>query len=141
MVVAGWPEEEAEARVALLVGRECRPEVQVRPIHQPEVKVKTRVRRSRRKADRYDRKVVEQRGSFTKGDFELLLRHYGQCLRCGRDDVILVPDHIVPLFRGGQHAWDNIQPLCHVCNIWKGQKMIDYRVGRRRLENPSADVV
>jgi 5-methylcytosine-specific restriction endonuclease McrA len=48
-------------------------------------------------------------------------------LCCGRPDVKLTQDHVVPLARGGSNLIDNIQPLCASCNSSKGTQTIDYR--------------
>lgn len=105
MVASGWPEAEATARVDDLVGH-----------IPPAVKLV-----------RFDRRAAENAGSFTDGEWQAIVRLYGRCLRCDRSDVPLVPDHIVSLFNGGSHFASNIQPLCGPCNLWKGQRAIDYR--------------
>ncbi len=65
---------------------------------------------------------------FTADDWEQMKSAYGgRCLCCGRDDVDLSVDHIVPVAKGGEHHWDNIQPLCMDCNRKKGTKSADYR--------------
>lgn len=67
-------------------------------------------------------------GSYTVAEWKSLLDHYGnRCLCCGRNDVRLAADHIVPVVRGGSSSIDNIQPLCNSCNSRKGTKTIDYR--------------
>ncbi len=67
-------------------------------------------------------------GRFTGSEWEQLKADYGnRCLCCGRDDVKLVADHVIPLARGGSDAIDNIQPLCFSCNSKKHTKTIDYR--------------
>jgi 5-methylcytosine-specific restriction endonuclease McrA len=56
------------------------------------------------------------------------VKHYGgRCLCCGRNDVTLTVDHIVPLVMGGSNDISNIQPLCRSCNCSKQAKNIDYR--------------
>jgi 5-methylcytosine-specific restriction endonuclease McrA len=45
------------------------------------------------------------------------------CALCGAAGVSLVPDHIVPLARGGTNDADNIQILCEPCNLRKGSHM------------------
>ncbi len=52
--------------------------------------------------------------------------HGDMCLLCGKSDG-LVPDHVIPLSRGGRHELYNIQPLCHLCNFRKAMRIIDYR--------------
>lgn len=66
-------------------------------------------------------------GGWTPQEWLVLLARYGgTCLACGVSER-LVPDHVQPLYRGGRHSIDNIQPLCYRCNLRKGIKTIDYR--------------
>lgn len=70
-------------------------------------------------------------GNFTPEQFIELCAHYGNCcLKCGRSDLALTPDHIVPLSRGGSNHISNIQPMCLIDNLKKGTKIIDYRPDR-----------
>lgn len=67
-------------------------------------------------------------GSYTQAQFRELCERYGNCcLRCGRTDVKLTPDHVVPISKGGSNTIDNLQPLCMECNNWKRTQTIDYR--------------
>lgn len=67
-------------------------------------------------------------GSFTGEEFRQLCETYeNKCLCCGRNDVKLTADHVMPLSKGGSNAITNIQPLCGSCNSSKGTKIIDYR--------------
>lgn len=67
-------------------------------------------------------------GKITKKQWEDLCNKYGnRCLCCGRDDLKLTIDHVVPVKLGGRNVIDNIQPLCGSCNSRKGAKHIDYR--------------
>lgn len=79
---------------------------------------------------RWLRKFVAQ-GSFTPSQFKALCRQYGNvCLRCSKKRI-LVPDHVIPLARGGKNDITNIQPLCRMCNGMKGTDSTDYRKKRR----------
>lgn len=72
-------------------------------------------------------------GSYTAAEWKALLKRYGnQCLCCGRTDVRLTADHIIPVSQGGTSNIDNIQPLCASCNSRKHDKVIDYRPAEGR---------
>ncbi len=67
-------------------------------------------------------------GSYTAAEFKSMCHHYGnKCLRCGRSDVKLTADHVLPVSKGGNSNIENIQPLCLSCNIIKHDRHIDYR--------------
>lgn len=73
------------------------------------------------------------KGKFTLDEWLALKRAYEYtCLACRRQEpeIKLVPDHVVPIARGGANDIDNIQPLCEICNKRKNAKTIDYRDGR-----------
>ena len=67
------------------------------------------------------------KGSFTKAQFQALCTDYGNACLCCRAKVRLVPDHVVPLCKGGSNDITNIQPLCQRCNSLKGSNTTDYR--------------
>ncbi len=99
-------------------------------------KVYESIRRYRRKnpeatiAIKHRRRTKKTRagGSYTASEWNALLRHYdNKCLCCGRGDVKLTADHIIPISKGGTSNIDNIQPLCFSCNSSKCDKTIDYR--------------
>lgn len=80
---------------------------------------RTRNRRARRN-------YIE--GKITRTEWkELLVKYNNKCLCCGRNDVKLELDHVVPLALGGKHNIHNAQPLCRTCNAKKYIKIIDYR--------------
>lgn len=80
--------------------------------------------------NRYRTRKTQAGGSYTSAEFKDLCHHYGsKCLCCGRDDVILFADHVIPVAQGGSSNIDNIQPLCQPCNSRKSSKTIDYRPG------------
>ena len=53
---------------------------------------------------------------------EVFIRDNFTCQYCGRRDVELTIDHVVPRSRGGGHSWDNLVSACKVCNHRKGGK-------------------
>lgn len=67
-------------------------------------------------------------GKVTVLEWEEIKDKYGnKCLRCGRSEVKLTMDHVIPIAVGGSNTADNIQPLCGSCNSKKNTKIEDYR--------------
>jgi 5-methylcytosine-specific restriction endonuclease McrA len=95
--------------------------------------------KKREKDHRRRARINGSGGTYTAEQFKAL---GNVCLCCRRTEpelaalgLMLVPDHIMPLSKGGSNNIDNIQPLCHGgqkgnkggCNQRKGTKYIDYR--------------
>jgi hypothetical protein len=103
--------------------------------HPENKRTRTRIRRAAKK---------ESTGHFTDREWQMLKRSLGsRCVGCWRREaelavlgLILVPDHIVPLSKGGLNDITNIQPLCHGrnrgtrggCNQTKGGRYLDFLV-------------
>jgi 5-methylcytosine-specific restriction endonuclease McrA len=90
------------------------------------------VKRNPEKATAFYHKYRTERtkagGTYTATEWKALVKRYGgKCLCCGRDDVKLTADHVVPVSKGGTSNIDNLQPLCQTCNSKKRDKIIDYR--------------
>lgn len=34
-------------------------------------------------------------------------------------------EHLVPISAGGTHTWDNVAPAHYICNMTKGNKLLD----------------
>lgn len=67
-------------------------------------------------------------GSYSPDEWlRLCAKYENRCLCCGRTDVKLTADHVIPVSAGGTSDIDNIQPLCMFCNQSKGSTTIDYR--------------
>lgn len=67
-------------------------------------------------------------GHFTQKQFSELCNYYNnRCLCCGRGDVKLSADHVIPLGPPYSDEISNIQPLCLTCNQKKGVATTDYR--------------
>lgn len=80
------------------------------------------------KEDLRRKRTLMSEGDLTKSEWQSILDKYGRrCLCCGRSDVEITMDHIVPLEIGGPHTAENVQPLCRSCNSSKKQKTTDYR--------------
>jgi 5-methylcytosine-specific restriction endonuclease McrA len=66
-------------------------------------------------------------GSYTTEEWQALRKKYMfQCVCCLRRRK-LVPDHVIPIAKGGTSNIDNIQPLCQPCNSRKATRSTDYR--------------
>lgn len=59
------------------------------------------------------------RGTHTPAEWVSLCSRIGCCVGCGRSDVPLTKDHIIPISRGGCDCVYNLQPLCAPCNSSK----------------------
>ena len=62
-------------------------------------------------------------GRFSKAEWAAILAAYNHtCPGCGKTDVKLTVDHVLPVSRGGTSNADNLQPLCLSCNSRKGHR-------------------
>lgn len=57
--------------------------------------------------------------------FSVWERECGRCWMCGKDVVLAAMhvDHIIPLSRGGPHAYANVGCACRLCNSAKRNKL------------------
>ncbi len=60
--------------------------------------------------------------------FAIYKRDGNRCRKCGisRNYAQLEIDHIVPVSKGGKSTYDNLQTLCHKCNLEKGNTTKKY---------------
>lgn len=74
------------------------------------------------------RRYRENSGIITEEEWKKLCEKYkNSCLCCGRSDVKMTLDHVIPLKLGGKNVIENAQPLCKSCNCKKNARHIDYR--------------
>lgn len=68
-------------------------------------------------------------GYFTPEQWQILCEFADyKCMKCGKGNCHLSPDHIQPASRGGSTWITNIQPLCPRCNMAKSNiYTTDYR--------------
>lgn len=52
----------------------------------------------------------------------ILRRDKHKCGYCGRSDLQLTIDHIIPKARGGEDSWENLVSACLKCNNKKGDR-------------------
>jgi 5-methylcytosine-specific restriction endonuclease McrA len=52
----------------------------------------------------------------------ILRRDGHRCQFCGRSDLPLTVDHVVPVSRGGEDTWENLVCACVACNNKKGDR-------------------
>ncbi len=65
-------------------------------------------------------KVPFQRVVLTRKN--VLRRDSFKCVYCGRSDLPLTIDHVLPKARGGGDSWENLVCACTVCNNKKGDR-------------------
>ena len=76
----------------------------------------------------YRARLANAEGRFTLKQFRELCKKYKYtCICCGKTEDqlfdiqrMLVPDHVVPISKGGSNFIDNIQPLCHAIKGGRG---------------------
>lgn len=68
---------------------------------------------------------VERGRVSNKLRFKVYARDNYRCVKCGRETNDLEVDHIIPVSKGGKSTLDNLQTLCHKCNVSKSN-FIDY---------------
>jgi 5-methylcytosine-specific restriction endonuclease McrA len=56
---------------------------------------------------------------------EIFRRDNYTCQYCGRHDIPLTVDHVIPRHMGGQHNWTNLVAACSACNHRKGGRKVD----------------
>lgn len=62
----------------------------------------------------------------------------GDCPTCGKKDIRLTRDHIIPKSKGGSNELSNIQWICRECNFDKGNSLFWIApVDRERNNNES----
>jgi 5-methylcytosine-specific restriction endonuclease McrA len=52
----------------------------------------------------------------------ILRRDSYKCAYCGRSDIPLTIDHIIPKAKGGTDSWENLICACTICNNKKGDR-------------------
>ncbi len=52
----------------------------------------------------------------------ILRRDSNRCQYCGRGDLPLTVDHVIPKTRGGEETWENLVCACMKCNNKKGDR-------------------
>jgi 5-methylcytosine-specific restriction endonuclease McrA len=52
----------------------------------------------------------------------ILRRDGHRCQYCGRGDIGLTLDHVMPMSRGGEETWENLVCACVKCNNTKGDR-------------------
>ncbi|WP_205664683.1 RNA-guided endonuclease IscB [Ammonifex thiophilus] len=76
---------------------------------------------------------------------EYLLEKYGRrCAYCGKEDVPLEVDHVVPKSRGGTDRVSNLTLACRECNRAKGNRLLqewleDLKKSRRAVDRKRAE--
>lgn len=86
---------------------------------------------------RLERMVRRPRPKVKLNKQEIFRRDGHTCQYCGRKDVELTLDHILPRRLGGRHSWDNLITACRACNHHKGGRVL-VEAGMQLLSQPHA---
>ncbi len=77
---------------------------------------------------------VERARVSNKMRFAVYQRDNNRCRKCGSRYNLEV-DHIYPIAKGGKSIFDNMQTLCHNCNVEKGSKVEEGAIPPRRRDH------
>ena len=68
----------------------------------------------------YARYRAQKRGlksTLTEKEWQILLKKFNySCAYCGKTNIKLVQEHVIPVSQGGEYTRDNIVPSCDACN-------------------------
>lgn len=97
---------------------------------------KVKYRRAISEAHRANRDSgKETEGFHTEKDWqELLIIFHGGCAYCGRSDVAMTRDHVIPVSRGGTDVISNILPACKSCNSSKSNIDLEVFLTRKGFQ-------
>lgn len=88
------------------------------------VRLKHKVNKKHNKSFRVSRHGIFSRDNYT-------------CQYCGKKNVQLTLDHVIPRYLGGAHSWDNLVACCSSCNNKKGWKTLE-QSGMKLLSKPKS---
>lgn len=82
--------------------------------------------------------LARAKGRHTQAQWDAILAEVaGICVRCGTHHDRLYKGHIVPLFKGGSDAADNLQPLCRFCVAGAANDGINWLAYWRETQTPA----
>ena len=118
-----------QVRILNILKRKYRLKYQLRETQKNELVFKplgqTQLERSPRPSQETKIKHRTKRQVGDRLRFKVMRRDYFKCIYCGRapatdPEIKLHMDHIIPWSKGGETTFENLQTLCSVCNIGKG---------------------
>lgn len=98
-----------------------------------QARINSRKYRDRLTSQRHKRRAIIRglNEHYTAKEWRDLKEKYGKCLSCGKKEpeILLTPDHVIPIINKGSNTIENIQPLCRTCNFKKNKHHeTDYRL-------------
>lgn len=65
-------------------------------------------------------RFAQVKRTLTTREWAIIVNNYdGRCAYCGRGEVKMTMDHIIPISKGGEHTANNVVPACKPCNSRK----------------------
>ena len=66
--------------------------------------------------------IKHRRISLTRKN--IFKRDKNKCQYCGKTDIVLTIDHVIPKNKGGGDTWENLVSACKTCNLNKGNTLL-----------------
>ena len=66
--------------------------------------------------------IKHRRISLTRKN--IFKRDKNKCQYCGKTNILLTIDHVIPKNKGGDDTWENLVSACKTCNLNKGNTLL-----------------
>ena len=87
-----------------------------------------------RAARKRKRRMAAADNDLAPAEWAAIQAAWGGCAYCGKADVAMQKDCVLPLSRGGRYTHTNVVPACRSCNASKCNEEVTHWLRRKRLD-------